>query len=32
MTTVAVRRALTRQEYSVPVERTDLQAANIGDR
>jgi pilus assembly protein CpaB len=32
MTTVAVRRALTRQEYSVPVERSDLQAANIGDR
>jgi pilus assembly protein CpaB len=29
MTTVAVRRALARQEYSVPMERTDLQAANI---
>jgi pilus assembly protein CpaB len=32
MTTVAVRRALTRQEYSVPVEHTDLRAANIGVR
>lgn len=32
MTTVAVRRASTRQEYSVPVEHTDLRAANIGVR
>ena len=34
MTTVAVRRASTRQEYSVPVEgaNLDLHAANDGDR
>jgi len=30
--TVSVRRAFTRQEYSVPVEGTDLQAAIGGDR
>jgi pilus assembly protein CpaB len=30
--TVSVRRAATTQEYSVPVETTDLQAANDGDR
>ena len=32
MTTVAVRRAATREEYSVPVEATNLQAANDGGR
>jgi pilus assembly protein CpaB len=30
LTTVSVRRAATTQEYSVPVETTNLQAANDG--
>jgi pilus assembly protein CpaB len=32
MATVAVRRAATREEYSVPVEGTGLRAAAAGDR
>jgi pilus assembly protein CpaB len=32
VTTVAVRRAATREEYSVPIEGTDLRAAGGGDR
>ena len=32
VTTVAVRRASTREEYSVPIEGTGLHAANDGDR
>jgi pilus assembly protein CpaB len=32
MTTVAVRRASTSQEYSVPIEGAGLQAAAVGDR
>ena len=31
LTTVAVRRASTREEYSVPIEGADLHAANDGD-
>jgi pilus assembly protein CpaB len=30
--TVTVTRATTRQEYSVPIERSDRQALNMGDR
>ena len=32
VTTVAVRRAATREEYSVPIEGTELHAARDGDR
>jgi pilus assembly protein CpaB len=32
VTTVAVRRAATREEYSVPIEETNQQAARGGDR
>jgi pilus assembly protein CpaB len=32
VTTVTVSRSSVRQEYSVPIERTDLHAANAGER